>query len=55
MGFPYFEDMRTDDTIKARLMSARDLDRTLDRMARQIVEFPDLYHLAATEFALTAT
>lgn len=52
MGFPYFEDMRTDDTIKARLMSARDLDRTLDRMARQIVELLDPDHHDVGEFAL---
>ena len=30
--------MDSSDIIKARLMDERDLDRTLDRMARQIVE-----------------
>lgn len=30
--------MEPNDIIKAQLMDARDLDRTLDRMARQIVE-----------------
>lgn len=33
--------METQDTIKAQLMDAHDLDRTLDRMARQIVEYLD--------------
>ena len=30
--------MDTRDLVKAQLMDARDLDRTLDRMARQIAE-----------------
>lgn len=30
--------MSSDDHIKAQLMSARDLDRTLDRMAQQLLE-----------------
>lgn len=30
--------MEPEDIVKAQLMDARDLDRTLDRMARQIVE-----------------
>lgn len=36
--------MQPSDTVKAQLMSARDLDRTLDRMARQIIELltPDV-------------
>ena len=36
--------MEPSDTIKSQLMSARDLDRTLDRMARQIIELitPDV-------------
>lgn len=33
--------MQTDDRIKAQLMSARDLERTLDRMAQQILELVD--------------
>ena len=30
--------MEPEDIVKAQLMDARDLDRTMDRMARQIVE-----------------
>ena len=33
--------MEPQDTVKAQLMDERDLDRTLDRMARQIVELID--------------
>lgn len=33
--------MESDDRIKAQLMSARDLERTLDRMAQQILELMD--------------
>jgi len=33
--------VQTDDRIKAQLMSARDLERTLDRMAQQILELVD--------------
>ena len=35
---PVVSNMEPQETIKAQLMDARDLDRTLDRMARQIVE-----------------
>lgn len=44
--------METEDIIKAQLMSAQDLDRTLDRMARQIVELLDPDHREADDFAL---
>ena len=42
-----------DDRIKAQLMTARDLERTLDRMAQQILELvdPDAEN-AADQFAL---
>jgi len=45
--------MVSDDRIKAQLMTARDLERTLDRMAQQILEFvdPDEEN-AADQFAL---
>ena len=35
---PYFSCMEPNDTIKAQLLDARDLERTLHRMARQLVE-----------------
>jgi pyrimidine operon attenuation protein/uracil phosphoribosyltransferase len=45
--------MVSDDRIKAQLMSARDLERTLDRMAQQILELMDPDEAAAAEdFAL---
>lgn len=44
--------MEPNDVIKAQLMSARDLSRTLDRMARQIVEQIDLGADASQQFAL---
>ena len=45
--------MVSDDRIKAQLMTARDLERTLDRMAQQILELvdPDEEN-AADQFAL---
>ncbi|PSQ69284.1 MAG: bifunctional pyr operon transcriptional regulator/uracil phosphoribosyltransferase, partial [Bacteroidetes bacterium QH_2_64_26] len=33
--------MSSDNRIKAQLMTARDLERTLDRMAQQILEHID--------------
>lgn len=44
--------MESSDQIKAQLMSARDLSRTLDRMARQIVELIAPEADASAEFAL---
>ncbi|MEF8815797.1 MAG: bifunctional pyr operon transcriptional regulator/uracil phosphoribosyltransferase PyrR [Salinibacter sp.] len=46
--------MSSDDRIKAQLMTARDLGRTLDRMAQQIVErfAPDAATSPADTFAL---
>ena len=44
--------MEPQDVIKAQLMDARDLDRTLDRMARQIVELIDPDSQDARSFAL---
>ena len=44
--------MEPNDQIKAQLMDARDLSRTLDRMARQIVELIDPEADASAEFAL---
>ena len=44
--------MEPQDVIKAQLMDARDLDRTLDRMARQIVELIDPGSQDAQSFAL---
>jgi pyrimidine operon attenuation protein/uracil phosphoribosyltransferase len=44
--------MEPNDIIKAQLMEARDLDRTLDRMARQIVELIDPEGLAPAAFGL---
>lgn len=46
--------MESDDRIKAQLMTARDLGRTLDRMAQQIIEGfdPDSTQDAADSFAL---
>ena len=44
--------MEPQDVIKAQLMNARDLDRTLDRMARQIVELIDPGSEDAGSFAL---
>lgn len=38
---PVVSNMESQETIKAQLMDADDLDRTLDRMARQIVEILD--------------
>lgn len=38
---PVVSNMESQETIKAQLMDAHDLDRTLDRMARQIVEILD--------------
>ncbi|PSQ77634.1 MAG: bifunctional pyr operon transcriptional regulator/uracil phosphoribosyltransferase PyrR [Bacteroidetes bacterium QH_7_62_13] len=45
--------MEPEDRIKAQLMTARDLSRTLDRMAQQLLEFmaPDA-EAPADEFAL---
>jgi pyrimidine operon attenuation protein/uracil phosphoribosyltransferase len=46
--------MSSDDRIKAQLMTARDLKRTLDRMAQQILESidPESAQPAAETFAL---
>jgi pyrimidine operon attenuation protein/uracil phosphoribosyltransferase len=44
--------MDPQDRIKAQLMDARDLERTLDRMARQIVELIAPGHEAAEDFGL---
>jgi len=44
--------MEPQDVIKAQLMDARDLDRMLDRMARQIVELIDPGSEKAEDFAL---
>ncbi len=44
--------MEPNDRIKARLMSARDLGRTLDRMAQQILELSATEADAAETFAL---
>lgn len=44
--------MEPNDIIKAQLMDAQDLDRTLDRMARQITEWIDPEQDAAESFAL---
>ncbi len=44
--------MEPNDIIKAQLMDAQDLDRTLDRMARQIAELIDPDQDAARSFAL---
>jgi pyrimidine operon attenuation protein/uracil phosphoribosyltransferase len=44
--------MEPNDRIKARLMSARDLGRTLDRMAQQILELSATEAEAADTFAL---
>lgn len=44
--------MEPQDVIKAQLMDAHDLDRTLDRMARQIVELIDPGSEKAGAFAL---
>ncbi len=44
--------MEPQDVIKAQLMEARDLDRTLDRMARQIAEGIDPGQSAADDYAL---
>ena len=44
--------MKSTDRIKAELMDADDLRRTLDRMARQIVELVDPEVEAADQFAL---
>ena len=44
--------MEPNDVIKAHLMDAHDLERTLKRMARQIVEMFDLDASKASSFAL---
>ena len=44
--------MEPQDIVKAQLMDARDLDRTLDRMARQVVELIDPESGGAGGFAL---
>lgn len=44
--------MEPTDVIKARLMDERDLDRTLDRMARQIVETFSCDDAPASDFGL---
>ena len=44
--------MEPQDRIKAQLMDARDLDRTLDRMARQIVELVEPGLDASRHFAI---
>ena len=44
--------MEPQDRIKAQLMDAKDLDRTLDRMARQIVELIEPPHDPARHFGL---
>ena len=44
--------MEAQDHIKAQLMSARDLDRTLDRMAWQILEYVEPGEPVAERFAL---
>lgn len=44
--------MEPHDVIKAQLMEARDLDRTLDRMARQVVELIDPEGTDPEAFAL---
>ena len=44
--------MELHDRIKAQLMDARDLDRTLNRMARQIVEFIEPGQDASKSFGL---
>jgi pyrimidine operon attenuation protein/uracil phosphoribosyltransferase len=44
--------MEPDDRVKAQLMTARDLGRTLDRMARQIVELMDPDDDPADDYAL---
>lgn len=44
--------MEAQDRIKAQLMSARDLDRTLDRMAWQILEYVEPGASVADGFAL---
>lgn len=44
--------MESPNRIKAQLMSARDLERTLDRMAQQILELIDPAAGAADQFAL---
>ncbi len=44
--------MEPNDVIKAHLMDAQDIERTLKRMARQIVEMFDLDASKASSFAL---
>ncbi|MBT3448536.1 MAG: bifunctional pyr operon transcriptional regulator/uracil phosphoribosyltransferase PyrR [Bacteroidetes Order II. Incertae sedis bacterium] len=44
--------MEPNDVIKAQLMTARDLERTLQRMARQIVEMFDLDETRSGSFGL---
>lgn len=44
--------MEPQDRIKAQLMDARDLDRTLNRMARQIVELIEPAHEGTADFGL---
>jgi len=47
-----FRFMEPNDVIKAQLMDARDLERTLHRMARQIVETFELDESDGSDFAL---
>lgn len=44
--------MEPQDRIKAQLMDARDLDRTMDRMARQVVELMSPERSASDAFGL---
>lgn len=44
--------MEPQDTVKAQLMTEADLSRTLDRMARQIVDLLDVQPESADRFAL---
>ena len=44
--------MEPQDRIKAQLMDARDLDRTLSRMARQVIELIEPEREGAQDFGL---
>ena len=44
--------MEPQDTVKAQLMTEEDLNRTLDRMAREIVDVLDVKAETASQFAL---
>lgn len=44
--------MEPQDRIKAQLMDARDLDRTLNRMARQVIELIEPEHVTTDDFGL---